>query len=153
MTESRDKRIRQAMIREVIQTQLVETQEELSDMLAARGIPVTQATISRDIKEMGLIKAPHQDSHRYALPEDAALTGTRERLQRILGELLVAVFAAENLIVVKTVSAGADVVSEAIDGLQWPEVLGTIAGDNTVLAVVRSKDETEAIKTRLERLL
>ncbi|OLZ08532.1 arginine repressor [Sulfobacillus thermosulfidooxidans] len=147
-----DKRTRQSLIQEIITTQPVETQEELSEILAAKGMPATQATISRDIKDLGLIKVPYQDSHRYALPDDRALGVTRDRLRRLLREVLTGYVVSENLVVVKTLTAGAEVVSEAIDKMDWPEVAGTLAGENTVLVVARSKEEAPILAKRLEEL-
>lgn len=146
-----DKRSRQALIQEIITTRAVETQEELAEMLAARGILATQATISRDIKELGLLKVPYREGHKYALPDSTPL-GSVERLKRLLREVLVGYVVSENLVVVKTLAAGANVASEAIDGLQWPEVAGTIAGENTVLVVARSRDDAPALAKRLEDL-
>jgi transcriptional regulator of arginine metabolism len=147
-----DKRSRQALIQEIIRTHAVETQEELSELLASRGMPTTQATISRDIKELGLLKVPYEDRHRYALPDYSALAGSRDRLTRLLREVLVSYVVSENLVVVKTLPAGANVVSEAIDGLEWPEVAGTLAGENTVLVVARSTRDAPVLAQRLEDL-
>ncbi len=147
-----DKRTRQSLIQEIITSQPVETQEELSEILAAKGMPATQATISRDIKELGLIKLPYQDTHRYALPDDGTLGVTRDRLRRLLREVLMGFVVSENLVVVKTLTAGAEVVSEAIDKMEWPEVVGTLAGENTVLVVARSKEEAPNLAKRLEEL-
>ncbi len=148
-----DKRTRQTLIQEIITVQPVETQEELSEILASKGMPATQATISRDIKDLGLIKVPFQDSHRYAMSEDAGLAGgTRERLRRILREVLTGYTVSENLVVVKTLTAGAEVVSEAIDKMDWPEVVGTLAGENTVLVVARSKEDAPFLAQRLDGL-
>ncbi|HBQ96733.1 MAG: arginine repressor [Firmicutes bacterium] len=147
-----DKRTRQSLIQEIITTQPVETQEELSEILASKGMPATQATISRDIKDLGLIKVPYQDTHRYALPEERALGATKDRLRRLLREVLTGYVVSENLVVVKTLTAGAEVVSEAIDKMDWPEVVGTLAGENTVLVVARSKEEAPRLARRLEEL-
>jgi transcriptional regulator of arginine metabolism len=141
------------LIQEIITIQAVETQEELSEILAVKGMPATQATISRDIKDLGLIKVPFQDSHRYAMPEDPGLGGgTRERLRRLLREVLTGYTVSENLVVVKTLTAGAEVVSEAIDKMDWPEVVGTLAGENTVLVVARSTEDAPLLAQRLDGL-
>jgi transcriptional regulator of arginine metabolism len=147
-----DKRTRQSLIQEIISAQPVETQEELSEILASKGMPATQATISRDIKDLGLIKVPYRETHRYALPEERALGATRDRLRRLLREVLTGYAVSENLVVVKTLTAGAEVVSEAIDKMDWPEVVGTLAGENTVLVVARSKEEAPKLAKRLEEL-
>lgn len=147
-----DKRTRQSLIQEIITQQAVQTQEELSEILASHGMPATQATISRDIKDLGLIKVPYQDTHRYALAEDRGIGATRDRLRRLLREVLTGYTVSENLVVVKTLTAGAEVVSEAIDKMDWPEVVGTLAGENTVLVVARSKDDAPRLATRLDDL-
>ncbi len=147
-----DKRTRQSLIQEIITQRAVQTQEELSEILASQGMPATQATISRDIKDLGLIKVPYQDTHRYALPEDRGIGATRDRLRRLLREVLTGYTVSENLVVVKTLTAGAEVVSEAIDKMDWPEVVGTLAGENTVLVVARSKDDAPRLATRLDDL-
>lgn len=145
-----DKRARQRLIQEIIQTHAVGTQEELADLLTGRGVAATQATVSRDIKDLGLVKVPHRDGHRYALPDQAgAAPGANERLERILREVMVDVAFSETLVLVKTLAGGANVVSEAIDHLEWEDVLGTLAGDNTVLIVARSREDAPAIARRL----
>ena len=144
-----DKNSRQRAIQEIIQRQAVQTQEELALLLAEQGISATQATVSRDIKELGLIKIPHQEGHRYGLPGPADQPGASERLRRILHEAMVSVVVSDNLVVVKTVSGGANVVSEAIDRQEWDDVVGTIAGDNTVLVVAESREAAPAIADRL----
>lgn len=146
-----DKRSRQTLIQEIITDQPVETQEELSEILAERGVPATQATISRDIRELGLLKIPYQERHRYAMPDNTP-AGSLERLKRLVREVLISYVVSENLVVVKTLSAGANVVSEAIDALQWPEVAGTIAGENTVLVVARSREDAPNLARRLEEM-
>ncbi|MCL6561664.1 MAG: arginine repressor [Firmicutes bacterium] len=146
-----DKRTRQALIQAMVQTYAIETQEELAELLAERGIPATQATVSRDIKELGLLKVPYQDRHRYALPSSPT-TAAHEKFRRIMREVLVDVVVSENLVVVKTLPAGANVVSEAIDGMNWEDVAGTLAGDNTVLVVARSRAEAPLIADRLKAL-
>jgi transcriptional regulator of arginine metabolism len=144
-----DKRTRQRLIQEIIQNHAVGTQEELADLLTRRGVAATQATVSRDIKDLGLVKVPHRDGHRYALPDQAGAAGANERLERILREVMVDVAFSETLVLVKTLAGGANVVSEAIDHLEWEDVLGTLAGDNTVLIVARSRADAPGIARRL----
>ncbi len=146
-----DKTQRQRLIQDLIQQYAVETQEELTQRLAERGVMATQATVSRDIKELGLIKVPYRDGHRYGLPPEAE-AGAGDRLRRLLHEALVDVVASENLVLVKTLAGGANVVSEAIDRLEWDDVAGTLAGDNTVLVVARTREATAAIVERLLNL-
>ena len=115
----------------------IETQEELASELRSLGYKVTQATVSRDIRALKLTKVTGKDS---------------ERLTRILTDSLVNVDSSGNLIVVKTLSGSANVAAEALDNLGWPEILGTIAGDNTIFIVVRNETDTADISGRIRRL-
>lgn len=144
---------RQAMIVAIIKEKVIGTQEELGEVLKARGVLVTQATLSRDIKELGLIKIPTLEGYyRYSLPQDRTPGDLMRRAQRMLDDAVVSIDAAENLIVIKTMSGTAQGVAAAFDELEWPEVVGTVAGDNTILVVVRSKDHTAEVLDRLQQL-
>ena len=127
----------------------IETQEDLASELRALGYKVTQATVSRDIRELRLIKvAAKGGGFKYAKPERHEIA-VSERLTRILADSLLNVEAAGNLIVVQTLSGSANVAAEALDNLGWPEIMGTIAGDNTIFIVVRNKKDTEKIVARI----
>ena len=144
---------RQALIREIVENQSIQTQEELADALAARGMVVTQATVSRDIKEMHLLKVLAEDgSYRYATM-DREEQGTNERLIRMLSDSVVSMDSANNLIVIRTLPGSAHVAGEAVDCLKWPEVLGTIAGDNTILVIVRSNEDVDAVMRRFRGII
>ena len=130
----------------------IETQEELASALRALGYKVTQATVSRDIRELRLIKVPAKGGgFQYAKPERHE-TAVSERLARILSDSLVNVDSSGNMIVVKTLSGSANVAAEALDNLGWSEILGTIAGDNTIFIVVRNEADTAEITGRIRRL-
>lgn len=140
---------RQALIREIIEKQSIQTQEELAQALRERGMVVTQATVSRDIKEMHLLKVLAEGgSYRYATI-DREEQGTSDRLIRMLADSMVGLASANNLIVIRTLPGSAHVAGEAIDNLRWPEVIGTIAGDNTILVIVRTNEEVETVIRRL----
>lgn len=144
---------RQALIREIVENQNVQTQEELADALRGHGLNVTQATVSRDIKEMHLLKVLAEDgSYRYATM-DKDEQGTSDRLIRMLADSVLELNSANNLIVIRTLSGSAHVAGEAVDSLRWPEVLGTIAGDNTILVIVRSNEEVETIINRFRSII
>lgn len=144
---------RQTMIVDIIKAKLISTQEELGDALKNRGVKVTQATLSRDIKELGLMKVPALDgSYYYALPQDRAPGDLMRRAQRMVGDAVVLVEAAENIIVIKTTSGTAQAVAAAFDDLDWPEVMGTVAGDNTIFAVIRTSEQTAEIIKRIRQL-
>ena len=143
---------RQNEIIQLISSRDIETQEELAAELRRMGYKVTQATVSRDIRELRLIKvASKGGGYKYAKPErhEAAVS---ERLTRILTDSLVNVDHSGNTIVVKTLSGSANVAAEALDTLEWPEILGTIAGDNTIFAVVRNEADAGEVADRIRKL-
>ena len=144
---------RQALIREIVESQSIQTQEELADALRVHGMLVTQATVSRDIKEMHLLKVLAEDgSYRYATMEKGD-TGMNDRLIRMLADSVVDMNSANNLIVLHTLPGSAHVAGEAVDSLKWPEVIGTIAGDNTILVIVRSNEEVEEVVRRFRGIV
>ena len=147
------KTVRQVAILDIIEKQEIETQEELASALNARGIRVTQATVSRDIKELRLLKVlTPSGKYKYATG-DQADNNLTDRFIRMLAESLLSVSSANNLIVVKTLSGSANVAAEALDSMHWPEVLGTLAGDNTVLLIIRSKEETITVTSRIREMM
>ncbi len=147
------KTVRQVAILDIIEKQEIETQEELASALNARGIRVTQATVSRDIKELRLLKVlTPSGKYKYATG-DQADNNLTDRFIRMLAESLMSVSSANNLIVVKTLSGSANVAAEALDSMHWPEVLGTLAGDNTVLLIIRSNEETITVTSRIREMM
>jgi transcriptional regulator of arginine metabolism len=138
---------RHAMILKLIAAENIETQEELATLLSAQGFNVTQATVSRDIKELRLIKVlTGEGRYKYATVEKAE-SDLQERFIRLFGNCVVSITSAGNLIVVKTMAGSAAVAAEAIDSLKWPEIARSIAGDNTVFVAVREgKNVSEIIK-------
>lgn len=144
---------RQALIREIVESQSIQTQEELAEALRQHGMVVTQATVSRDIKELHLLKVLAEDGgYRYATM-DKGEQGTNERLIHMLADSVLDIQSANNLIVIHTLAGSAHVAGEAVDSLKWPEVLGTIAGDNTILVVVRSNDEVDTVIRRFRGII
>ena len=147
------KSVRHNMILEIIESKDIETQEELAEELKNRGVKVTQATVSRDIKELRLLKVLSENGgYKYATVERAE-KGMNERFIRILAESVVSMESVDSLIVIKTLSASANAACEAIDSLKWSDVLGTIAGDNTILVIVRSSEAVESVMARFESLI
>lgn len=147
------KTVRQVAILDIIEKQEIETQEELASALNARGIRVTQATVSRDIKELRLLKVlTPSGKYKYATG-DQADNNLTDRFIRMLAESLLSVSSVNNLIVVKTLSGSANVAAEALDSMHWPEVLGTLAGDNTVLLIIRSNEETITVTSRIREMM
>ena len=144
---------RQALIREIVEAQSIQTQEELAEALRAHGMVVTQATVSRDIREMHLLKVLAEDgSYRYATMEKSD-SGMNDRLIRMLSDSVVEMNSANNLIVIHTLPGSAHVAAEAIDNLKWPETIGTIAGDNTILVIVRTNEEVDAVMKRFHGII
>ena len=144
---------RQALIREIVENQSIQTQEELADALREHGMVVTQATVSRDIKEMHLLKVLSEEGgYRYATM-DKSEQGMNERLIRMLSDSVVDMSSANNLIVIHTLPGSAHVAGEAVDSLRWPEVLGTIAGDNTILVIARSNEDVDAVLRRFRGIV
>ena len=147
------KTVRQVAILDIIEKQEIETQEELASAPNARVIRVTQATVSRDIKELRLLKVlTPSGKYKYATG-DQADNNLTDRFIRMLAESLLSVSSANNLIVVKTLSGSANVAAEALDSMHWPEVLGTLAGDNTVLLIIRSNEETITVTSRIREMM
>ena len=147
------KTVRQVAILDIIEKQDIETQEELAEALRKRGIAVTQATVSRDIKELRLLKVlSARGVYKYATA-DKAEHGLSDRLIRMLTDSVLPITSANNLIVVKTLSGSANVAGEALDSMHWPEVLGTLAGDNTILMIIRSNEEVPVIISRIQDLM
>ncbi|MBO4926038.1 MAG: arginine repressor [Clostridia bacterium] len=139
------KNARQAAILSIIEQNDVETQEDLARKLKDMGIVVTQATVSRDIKELRLLKVlSASGGYKYATA-DKAEHGLSERFVRMFKDSVLSISFAGNIIVIKTLSGSANVAAEAIDSMRLPEILGTMAGDNTILAIVHS--EAEAART------
>src|SRR5262249_35639283 len=135
---------------ELVRSGEIASQDDLMRGLKARQIDVSQATLSRDIQELGLAKAGGV----YAVVEsDAARGASDESLRRIIREFLVDVAVAQNIVVVKTGSGHASTVSQALDETAWPEAIGTIAGDNTVFIAVRSTRDGKKLERRIRDLL
>jgi len=147
------KSARQIAILEIIAEHAIETQEELADALRKRGFQVTQATVSRDIKDLRLVKALSADgAYRYAT-SDKNENSLNERLIRMFSETVISINSTYNQIILKTLSASASIAAETIDSLQWPEILGTIAGENTILMIVRSIEEVQTVLDRLNAMM
>jgi transcriptional regulator of arginine metabolism len=141
---------RQSLIRDIVESRRVASQEELRRLLRQRGWDVTQSTLSRDLHEMGLARIPTGEGARYAFPESVE-AGIEEGadLASVLPPLYRKIDAVGQFIVVKTIVGGAQPVGVALDAKDLPEVVGTIAGDDTILIICRSR----AARERMVRLL
>lgn len=151
MAQGSTKRSRQDTIVELIRTQRVHSQDELRRLLIERGFEVTQATLSRDLRGLRVAKVPHAEGESYyAVATDPDEMGPA--LARLLPHLFLSVEGVDNLIVVKTLTGSAQAVAEAIDIEEWPELLGTVAGDDTILIVLRDGNRREDVVGRISRI-
>ncbi len=147
------KAIRQAKIKEIIEHEVIETQEDLAAALCRHHIEVTQATVSRDIKELMLIKVPTGDGRsRYAPPAGKNVAFSRARMARLFQDSVTGLDFSENIIVVKTLPGTANAVASVLDYAKWPEVIGTVAGDDNIIVVVKPKDAVESVMKKMEAL-
>jgi transcriptional regulator of arginine metabolism len=146
------KYLRQAKILEMIRQSEIEKQEEIAEKLKEMGLSVTQATVSRDIKELNLVKVMTPlGKYKYASykkPENMI----SPRWIKVFEEAFVSCDFVKNTVVLKTLSGMGSAVGEVIDGMEWEEVLGCIAGDNTIMMVCRSDEEAYDVVTRLKNL-
>jgi len=152
------KRLRQRAIRQLVVSRPVGSQRELVDALTEQGFDVTQATVSRDISELGLLKAPRADGHVYVAPEDvvpppAARPASDERLRRILADVPITVGRSGLIIVLTGTPGTASVVAQAIDESTLSEQEGTLAGDNTLLVLFADEARLERWLGRFEALV
>ena len=146
------KRDRQDAILELVAAHAIGSQEALRRHLARRGWHVTQATLSRDLRELGVARVPTEDGARYVLPERLGGEDAAPALEAVLPQFLGEVDGVAELLVVRTLPSGAQPVAEALDAAGWPEVIGTIAGENTILVICRSARAREAVARRLREL-
>ena len=145
------KRERHKAILELVREARIPSQEVLRERLAGRGIDVAQATLSRDVRELGLVKrtGPDGRSHYHAPGDDWQHAAA---LRRLLPDLFVGAKGTKNLLLLRTLIGGAQPIAAALDGEDWPEVLGTIAGDDTVLVILRRGRDLTTVRNRIERL-
>ncbi|MCF6137843.1 transcriptional regulator AhrC/ArgR [Pseudalkalibacillus berkeleyi] len=136
---------RHIKIREIITNFDIDTQDELVDRLKSAGFNVTQATVSRDIKELHLVKVPMQDGrYKYSLPADQRFNPL-QKLKRTLTDSFINIDHTDHLIVMKTLPGNANAVGALIDNLDWEEIMGTICGDDTILIICRSSHDSPTI--------
>lgn len=144
---------RHIKIREIITNHEVETQEELVEHLKAAGYNVTQATVSRDIKELHLVKVPTRDGrYTYSLPADRRFDPL-QKLRRSLGDSFVSIDYSHYFIVMKTLPGNAHAIAALLDNLDWDEVMGTIAGDDTILIICREEAQCPILVDRFLEML
>lgn len=144
---------RHAKIIELINQYQIETQEELAERLNAEGFKVTQATVSRDIRNLKLTKIPEENGkQRYAVHQSSD-NGLSERYIRVLKEGYVSMDVAQNILVIKTVVGMANAVCAALDAMKWDEIVGSVAGDDTIMCAVRSVDDTVRVMDKIREIV
>ncbi|MEK8127518.1 transcriptional regulator ArgR [Paenibacillus filicis] len=144
---------RHVKIREIITNNEIETQDDLVEQLGLAGFHVTQATISRDIKEMHLIKVPLDDGrYKYSMPADQRYNPL-QRLRRALNDHFVHIDYSENLVVLKSLPGTANAIGALIDSLEWNEIMGTICGDDTILIICRTKEHSVHVVNQVMGML
>lgn len=144
---------RHGKILELIKKYDIETQEELSERLLAEGYPVTQATVSRDIRQLHLTKVAKGDGRQKYVSLAKSDTEMTEKYTRVFQEGFLSMEMAQNILVVKTVSGMAMAVAAALDHMDCHEIVGSIAGDDTIMCAVRSVEDTEALMGRLRKIV
>lgn len=144
---------RHIKIREIITNEEIETQDDLVQRLREEGFNVTQATVSRDIKELHLVKVPLADGrYKYSLPKEQRFNPI-QKLKRALIDSFVSIDYTNNLIVMKTLPGNANAIGALIDNLDWEEIMGTICGDDTILIICKKNEHTSLVTQRFLELL
>ena len=146
------KKSRHQRIKELVEQFEIETQEELADRLRGDGYTVTQATVSRDIRDLKLTKIPGENGkQRYVIHQNESFLN--EKYIRVLKDGFVSMDMAQNILVIKTVSGMAMAVCAAIDAMKWGEVVGSIAGDDTIMCAIRTVEETAKVMDKIGRIV
>ena len=148
------KQLRQRAIRDLVEQRPIRTQQELAAALRERGFRTTQATISRDVAELGLVKAGRGGTQTYALPprlREADASG-EERVKRLMHDMPVEIRDAGTMLVLRTLPGSAHPLAAALDRARWPEVVGSIAGDDTVFVAFADRSGLARVRRRLEQL-
>ncbi|MGN0374315.1 MAG: arginine repressor [Butyrivibrio sp.] len=143
---------RHSKIIEIIGKRDIETQEELADALNCEGYNVTQATVSRDIRELKLSKISVNGKQKYVVLSQNEVT-LSDKYKRVLKDGYVSMDMAQNILVIKTVSGMAMAVAAALDAMNWNEIVGTIAGDDTIMCAIRTVDDTKALMEKIRRVI
>ena len=145
-----NKSLRQRAVLDVLKHGSVASQEDLQRHLRRRGFKVGQATLSRDIRDLNLSKSPHG----YSLPHgEGGVAVALPPVSRLVKEFVLDIRSAQNLLVVKTIVGSAQPVAAALDETDWPELVGTIAGDDTILIVCPDREEAKSLAHRIEEML
>lgn len=145
---------RQKKLKEIIESMEIETQVELAEQLREQGFEVTQATISRDIKELGLVKVPTgPNTSRYSLSARMPIGNAYERIKRMFRDNVISLDFSENLILIRSLPGTAQAVASCIDNIEWKEILGSVAGDDTIMVIVKPKEAVPSLMKKFEDLM
>jgi transcriptional regulator of arginine metabolism len=145
---------RHVRVKDIVERVVIRTQDELAEALRHEGIDVTQATVSRDIKELMLMKVPTGDGgYRYAYPSDQAATVSNARLEKTFQDSVLSVNSSGNIIVLRTLPGTAQAVAYVIDNIRWSDIIGTVAGDDTVFLVVKPAEIVHSVVERFESIM
>lgn len=147
------KATRHAKILELIGKRDIETQEDLAQLLKDSGFDVTQATVSRDIKELRLNKVLSDKGVYKYTPAERVESTSVNVLMRMFSESVVSLETSGTLVVIKTISGSANIAAEAIDSMKWPEIVGTLAGDNTIFIAVNDNSTSEFVMGKLRNII
>jgi transcriptional regulator of arginine metabolism len=140
-------------IRDILVSELISTQEELCEALRKRGYDVTQATVSRDIKELRLTKVPDNKGYHYALPDVINPKSSLERMKRVFKDSVINVDYSENIIVIKTLPGTAQTVGYVIDAMDNANILGNVAGDDTIFVLIKPIEQVAAVLEEFKRYI
>lgn len=145
---------RHLKILELIKENVIETQEELVRLLLEEGIEATQATVSRDIKRLGLVKiSMGEGEYRYSLPPEKEKLNLKGRMERMFRDSVLKVNYVDNLLIIKTLPGTANGIASLIDHAEWPYILGTIAGDDTILIIVKPTSKIKDLVQRFHKMI
>ena len=144
---------RHEKILEVIENKNIETQEELAKILNEAGFVVTQATVSRDIKKLGLVKVKGKGSHQKYAPKAASTLVEYDKYVRVLKDAITGMDDAENILVIKTVPGMAMAVAAALDSLRIPEIIGSIAGDDTIMCATKNNRHAKDVMDKIRLMI
>lgn len=144
---------RKFAIIDIISNQRISTQEELCEILKNSGYDVTQATVSRDVKELQLIKIPDSQGYYYALPDNSPILNSHERMRRLFQDSVISIDYSKNIVVIKTLPGAAQSIASLIDTAELENVLGTVAGDDTIFIVVKPLKAVKGIVKDFQELI
>ncbi len=148
-----NKQVRHSNIRDVLRQEIIGTHDRLAETLENKGFIVSQSTLSKDLRELGVVRMPTPDGgFRYAIPQAGVTVRDQSILERELRDYLVRIQRAQNMVVAHTLSGHAQSVCEAVDRICWSEVIGTIAGDNTIFLIAADSHSAEVVVERLNKI-